>query len=116
MQQFLKAWYTADRATIYEAAAPNVVDVGFLRHLQASLGGPVMDDEALRRRLEDNYAMLESFARTWQAIATERHSGLTRFVATTGERLDIGNLELRMRNLEFVPEFQPGHAFHIPHS
>ena len=37
MQQFLRAWYTADTATVYAAAAPNVVDVGFLRHLQASL-------------------------------------------------------------------------------
>jgi flavin-dependent dehydrogenase len=103
MQQFLKAWYTADGATIYEPAAPNVVDVGFLRHLQASLGGPSVEDEELRRRLEDNYALLEAFAATWHAIATDRHPGLARFVATTGELLDVGNLELRIKNLEFVP-------------
>ena len=95
MQQFLKAWYTADGATSYEAAAPNVVDVGFLRHLQASLGDPIMNDEELRRRLDDNYALLEAFARTWQAIATEHHPALARVVPTTGDLLDVGNLELR---------------------
>jgi len=95
MQQFLKAWYTADGATVYDAAAPNVVDVGFLRHLQASLGDPIMNDEELRRRLDDNYALLEAFARTWQAIATEHHPALARVVPTTGDLLDVGNLELR---------------------
>src|SRR4029077_2586591 len=82
MQQFLKAWYTADGATVYDAAAPNVVDVGFLRHLQASLGDEVMEDDALRQRLESNYALLEAFARTWQGIATARPPGLAPVGAT----------------------------------
>jgi putative ABC transport system substrate-binding protein len=38
----------------------------------------------------------EAFARTWQAIATNRHPGLGRFVAPAGELLDVGNLELRL--------------------
>jgi hypothetical protein len=98
MQQFLKAWYTADAATVYEISAPNVVDVDFLRRLQAGLGDRIVDDEALRHRLEDNYVRLEAFARTWQAIATERHPGLARVVAPTGELLDVGPLRLRPRN------------------
>src|SRR4029077_5026024 len=73
MQQFLKAWSIADAGTVYETAAANVVDVEFLRRWQASLGDPLMDDEALRARLEENYPRLEAFARTWQAIALERH-------------------------------------------
>ena len=42
--------------------------------------------------------MLETFARTWQAVAAERHSGLDRFVAppATGgaSALDLGPLRL----------------------
>jgi hypothetical protein len=102
MQQFLKAWYMADVATVYEASAPNVVDVDFLKRLQADLGDRIVDDEALRRKLEDNYALLEAFARTWQSIATERHPGLPRFVATMGELLDVGALRLKPQNFEAV--------------
>src|SRR6185503_10157804 len=98
MQQFLRAWYAADTATVYAAAAPNVVEVGFLRHLQASLADGIMDDNALRQRLESNYALLEAFARTWQAIATGRHPRLGRFVAAGGELLDVGVLELRVES------------------
>jgi flavin-dependent dehydrogenase len=102
MQQFLKAWYMADAATVYEASAPNVVDVDFLKRLQADLGGRIVDDEALRRKLEDNYALLEAFARTWQSIATERHPGLPRFVATMGDLLDVGPLRLKPHHFEAV--------------
>ena len=102
MQQFLKAWYIADAATVYEASAPNVVDVDFLKRLQADLGNPIIDDEALRRKLEENYALLEAFARTWQSIATGRHPELPRFVATTGELLDVGALRLKPHDLEAV--------------
>ena len=57
------------------ARAANVVDVAFLRRLQAGLGDPLIDDDALRRRLAANYALLEAFARTWQAIAVEQAPG-----------------------------------------
>jgi len=108
MQQFFRAWDRADPA-VHSDAALSVIDVGFLRRLQASLGDAIIDDEPLRRRLEANYALLEAFARTWQEIALARVPTLRRVVtsATNDALLDIGrlNLELGIRNLEFVPEF-----------
>ena len=94
MQQFLKAWSIADAGTVYETAAANVVDVEFLRRWQASLGDPLMDDKALRARLEENYPRLEAFARTWQAIALERHPSLRRVVDEGGAVLDVGCLRM----------------------
>ena len=97
MQQFLKAWYVADAGTTYESAAPNVVDVDFLREWQEALVGPIMEDAALRTRLEENHARLEAFARTWQAIAAERYPSLGRFVAASVDAaplLDVGCLRL----------------------
>jgi flavin-dependent dehydrogenase len=97
MQQFLHAWYTADAdaGTVYGFESPNVVDVGWLRHLQASLGDPMMDDEPLRLRLSANFALLEAFARTWQAIALDRHPALRRIVdGDAGPLVDVGCLRL----------------------
>ena len=48
MQQFFRAWDLADTG-VYSHAAMNVVDVEFLRRLQASLGDAIMDDEPLRQ-------------------------------------------------------------------
>ncbi len=98
MQQLLNAWDRADQER-YAAAAVNVVDVEALRQLQGSLADPPMDDEALRGRLERNYALLEGFARTWQAMAAERHPALARFLTTDGTgaspaELDIDALRL----------------------
>jgi hypothetical protein len=99
MQQFFNAWYRADAGSCYGQASPNVVDVEFLRRWQAGLGDEMIDDDRLRQRLEDNYATLEAFARTWQALAAERHSGLDRFVAppAAGEHapVDLGPLRLQ---------------------
>ena len=103
MQQFLNAWYRADAGSCYLQASPNVVDVEFLRRWQASLGDEVVDDDRLRERLENNYATLEAFARTWQALAAERHGGLARFVAPPAEEqtmLDLGPLRLTPRVYE----------------
>jgi flavin-dependent dehydrogenase len=101
MQQFFNAWYRADAGSCYRQASPNVVDIEFLRRWQAGLGDELIDDDGLRKRLEDNYTTLEAFARTWQALAAERHSGLDRFVApgVTGEEapLDLGPLRLTAR-------------------
>jgi flavin-dependent dehydrogenase len=94
MQQFLKAWSVTDAGTVYETAAANVVDVEFLRRWQASLGDPMMADDALRARLDANYAQLESLARTWQVIAIERHPSLRRVVEESGALLDVGCLRL----------------------
>jgi flavin-dependent dehydrogenase len=94
MQQFLRAWFDADRGTAYGFESPNVVDVDYLRTLQASLGDPTIDDDALRRRLEANFALLEALARSWQTIAIERHPSLRRIVDSDGALLDVGCLKL----------------------
>jgi flavin-dependent dehydrogenase len=94
MQQFLKAWSVADAGTVYETAAANVVEVEFLRRWQASLCDGPIDDDALRARLDASYSQLEAFARTWQAIAVERHSSLRRVVDESGDLLDVGCLRL----------------------
>jgi flavin-dependent dehydrogenase len=98
MQQFLRAWYEADAdaGTVYGFESPNVVDVDYLRHLQSSLGDPMMEDDPLRRRLEGNLALLEAFARTWQDFALARHPTLKRVVSSTADDalLDIGALRL----------------------
>jgi flavin-dependent dehydrogenase len=93
MQQLFNAWDLADRNQ-YEDAFTNVVDVDFLRRLQASLAAPGMDDEALRQTLEDNFALLEAFAATWQALAARCDPSLSRFVATRGPVLDVSRLVL----------------------
>ncbi len=41
----------------------------------------MMDDAALQQRLDDNYTLLERFARTWQAVAAERYPQIARFVS-----------------------------------
>jgi flavin-dependent dehydrogenase len=95
MQQFLRAWHDADAGTPYAFESPNIVDIEYLRHLQASLGDPAMDDDPLRRRLEGNLALLEAFARTWQSIALERHPELKRARdGDAGALLDVGALRL----------------------
>ena len=81
----------------YAPASPNVVDVEFLKRWQAGLSDDPVDDDCLRTMLEDNYSVLEVFARTWHTLAAERHSGLPWFVAApaSGEQpLDITRLRL----------------------
>ena len=81
MQSLFRAWDAADDTDAPGHAAMNIVDVDFLRRLQADLAIPLMDDEPLRARLEANLALLEAFARTWQRIAAEQQPSLARFVA-----------------------------------
>jgi flavin-dependent dehydrogenase len=98
MQRLLNAWYRADPGG-YEVAAPNIVDVEFLRTLQAALGDAPLDDAALTQRLDANYALLESFAGVWRTMAAERDPALGRFVAARADGhampLDIAPLRLR---------------------
>jgi flavin-dependent dehydrogenase len=95
MQQFLHAWDLADQPH-YEDAAANVVSIEWLRRLQASLAGPRMDDAPLRARLEQNFAELESFARSWQTLASERNPSLARFVEVGEDAgIDISPLVLQ---------------------
>jgi len=82
MQAFFRAWDHADQRH-YADAGRNVLDVDFLRHLQSSLNDPMMDDDSLRARLEENYALLEAFAQSWQAVASEEYPELNRFVPAT---------------------------------
>jgi hypothetical protein len=117
MQQFFRAWDVADRG-VHSHAAVSVIDVDFLRRLQAALGDAVIDDAPLRQRLEANYALLESFARSWQAIAAQQMPALGHFVATApsdahSALLDLGPLNLASgtKHLEFVPEFEPRREF-----
>ena len=84
MQSLFNAWDRAD-ATPYANGAANVMEVDFLRRLQNSLDGPLMEDGDLRARLDANFALLEAFARTWQAIAAEQYPALARFVAASSE-------------------------------
>jgi flavin-dependent dehydrogenase len=95
MQQLFHDWDLADQRQ-YEGGSANVVNVEFLRRLQASLAAPPMDDETLRQKLEDNFTLLETFAATWQALASERNPSLQRFVAA-GDRplLDLSALVLQ---------------------
>jgi hypothetical protein len=68
-----------------------VLDIPFLKNLQSRLADPMMDDDALRTRLEENLALLEVFARSWQALASADYPELARFVANRG---DSGMLDL----------------------
>jgi hypothetical protein len=62
-----------------------------------------MDDAAVRERLEANFLLLESFAWTWQQIATEQHPALARSLAVspgpTTQTLDVGCLRLALARL-----------------
>lgn len=95
MQRLLNAWDRSDREA-YAPAAVNVLDVEALRRLQGSLADPPMDAAALGARLEQNYALLEAFARTLQAMAAERNPALERVVGagTDAGGLDVGALRL----------------------
>jgi hypothetical protein len=101
MQQFFNAWDLADTSR-YEDAFTNVVSLEFLCNLQASLAAPAMDDDALAAKLQQNFEWLESFARAWQALATERN-GLSRFVPeAAGPPVDISPLQLMPAKVDAV--------------
>jgi flavin-dependent dehydrogenase len=94
MQQFLRAWNGID-APRYGAGFTSVVTPDWLRELQGELGGPVLDDVALRGRLHRNFARLERFASALHVIAREQHGDrpeLSRFLtaASAGEETGAG--------------------------
>jgi flavin-dependent dehydrogenase len=95
MQQFFKAWNRADAGAQYEAAWLNIVGVELMRKWQGSLAEPLADDETVRARLETNFARLQALARTWQAVALERHPNLRRAIDEDGGPLvDVSPLRL----------------------
>jgi hypothetical protein len=80
LQQLLREWDRLDAGAVYPAGSTSIVDVGWLRRLQASLDDPPMDDDEIRARLTRNLEMLENFAAAWQEHAIRRHPAMTRFV------------------------------------
>jgi hypothetical protein len=97
MQAFFRAWDLADDRGAYAGDAANIVDVDFLRKLQADLGAPPMNDEGLRATLDANFALLEAFARAWQAVALDQHPSLVRAVSdTAGEQPGLDLAPLRV--------------------
>jgi flavin-dependent dehydrogenase len=103
MQALFRAWDLADDASAYADSSANVVDLEFLRTLQGQLADPLMDDGALRARLEANFALLERFARSWQAVAAESYPHLARFVAPADDEDD----KLDLRALQLSPAQLP---------
>jgi flavin-dependent dehydrogenase len=99
MQQFLKAWNDIDTRD-YGAGFSSVVAADWLRQLQADLGGPLLEDDALRARLHTNFTRLEQFARELQAIARTEHADpqeLNRFLLSAdayGDEMDIEPLRV----------------------
>jgi hypothetical protein len=99
MQQFLNAWSDID-GRCYERGWTSVVDVEWLRRLQAELGNDPMDDETLRARLLTNFSTLEAFASALRQMAIGDHPGrseLTRFLpALSGVAPDLDVDPLRV--------------------
>ena len=98
MQQFLRAWSDLDAAD-YPAGFTSVVSPEWLRRLQAELGGPMLDDDALKERLESNLALLESFAaelHSLAAVAPGNSETLDRYrqLSLSAGKLDIEPLRL----------------------
>ena len=101
MQQLLHAWHQKDSAE-YGAGWTNVIAVEELRRLQAELGGALMDDGALRAKLESNLALIERFAQAIQRLATETDASLGRFIsapASGDPRFDISALTIARRTV-----------------
>jgi hypothetical protein len=70
MQTFFRTWSEAD-ARLFAPGMTSVVAHEKLCALQAELGGPRLDDDALRARLDANFAWLERFAASWRGVAVE---------------------------------------------
>jgi flavin-dependent dehydrogenase len=101
MQAFFREWDRLDTGARYASSMHNIVDVDYLRRLQASVGDPMMEDAALQERLNDNYALLERFAWTWQAVAAERYPDIARFVsAPRGDETALDVSLLRPERVE----------------
>jgi flavin-dependent dehydrogenase len=104
MQGLFNAWDRAD-TTPYANGIATVMKVDFLRRLQHSLDGPLMEDGDLRTRLDTNFALLEAFARTWQTIAAGQHPSLARFVSASAE--DDSAVERDIACLRLTPARVP---------
>jgi flavin-dependent dehydrogenase len=99
MQQLFRAWGRADESR-YGYSSASVLDIDRLRHLQASLDGPPLDDDGLRDRLASNYAWLETMAAAWQKVAAQCDPNLRRFIAPAGSK---SGDEIDLEPLKFAP-------------
>jgi flavin-dependent dehydrogenase len=108
MQQFLKAWSDID-ARNYGAGFTSVVTPEWLRRLQAELGGECLENDAMRRRLDANFVLLEQFASALQSIAREDHGGraeLSRFAmspAGDSDGIDVEPLRVAPATSRAMP-------------
>jgi flavin-dependent dehydrogenase len=102
MQMLLRRW---DELTIdaqFGEGHTNIIYLEPLRKLQADLGAAPMDDDELRVKLEENYALIERFAKSVQALAAETDPALGRFIdpLQPGEpRFDISAITLQRREV-----------------
>jgi flavin-dependent dehydrogenase len=95
MQSLLRAWDLADDS-LYADAWVSVLNVDFLKRMQADLGEARIDIETLRSRLEENFRTLERFAGAIQALAARTSPELGRHVSAPPARElpDISHLTL----------------------
>ncbi|MBA3270169.1 MAG: NAD(P)/FAD-dependent oxidoreductase [Acidobacteria bacterium] len=100
MQGLLRAWDECDSSQ-YGHGFTNVLAVAPLRQLQAELGGPHLNDDALRATLESNFALLERFAHALQRLATDTHPALGRLVP--GAMDDVEPFDISAITLERLP-------------
>jgi hypothetical protein len=101
MQMLLHDWNEADVAQ-YGEGWTNIIAVEALRRLQAELGGPTMDDDTLRAKLESNLALIERFAQAVQDLALETDASLGRYVTPSSpgaERFDLSALNVMRRSV-----------------
>jgi flavin-dependent dehydrogenase len=95
LQQLFRAWDLADDGR-YADEFTNVTFMERLFQLQGALAAPRMEEEDLRRVLEENLRFLERFAQAWQAQAGVTDPSLMRFVPpAAGELVDISALTFR---------------------
>jgi hypothetical protein len=108
MQMLLHEWNEKDTAQ-YGEGWTNVIALEPLRRLQAELGGPPLDDACLRRKLEENLALIERFAQAIQARAADTDPGLARYVAAPApdtQPFDIAPLTIAPRVLKVTAQHE----------
>ena len=95
MQVFFRSWSEIDSRQ-FGPGMTSVVAHARLRELQAELGGPRVDDDALRARLEANFSWLERFAAAWRDAAVDATGdGVARLVPVGAvDPIDIDVLRL----------------------
>jgi flavin-dependent dehydrogenase len=96
MQGFLRCWSERDSRR-FGPGMTSVVAHEQLCALQAGLGGPRLDDDALRARLESNFAFLERFAAAWRDLAIGATGPqIGRLVPVAGDLVPVPIDELRL--------------------